>query len=110
MIKTMFAFTALALAAAAPVIAQDAPAAAPAGGPLPRCSATVRDSCDQGANNPRAMTADQAMASGGVGDRKSDSMAPAMGGKTTAYRHKTMHHKMQKTTTTTDTTTTDKPM
>ena len=94
MIKTMFAFGALALAAAVPAAAQDA-----AGGSTPMCSATVHDSCQQGPNNPRAMTAEQAMASGGVGDRKtdkSDFMAPAMPGKHMMHKHKMMHHKMTK--------------
>lgn len=120
MIKTMFAFTALALAAAAPAAAQmAADPAAPAGGAMPMCSATVHDSCNQGANNPRAMSAEQAMASGGVGDRKTDKMdymAPAMngGGKPMMHKHKMMHHttmhkKMMKQTTT-DTTTTTQPM
>lgn len=107
MIKTMFAFGALSLIAAVPAAAQMAAAA-----PLPMCSATVHDSCNQGANNPRAMTAEQAMASGGVGDRKddkSDYMAAAMPAKPMMHKHKMMHHKM--VTKTTDTTTTEpKPM
>jgi Ni/Co efflux regulator RcnB len=107
MIKTMFAISALALVAAAPAAAQTA-------APLPMCSATVHDSCNQGADNPRAMTAEQAMASGGVGDRKTDKadyMAPAMPGKPMMHKHKMMHHKMMKKTTTETTTTTEpKPM
>ena len=117
MIKTMFAFGAFALVTVTPAAAQMASggAMAPAG-PLPRCSATVHDSCDQGANNPRAMTADQAMASGGVGDRKDDKadyMAPAMSSKPTMHKHRTMHHRtMTKHTTSTDTAPADatKPM
>lgn len=88
MIKTMFAFTALALVAAAPAAAQMA-------GALPKCSAKVHDSCDQGADNANAMTADQAMATGGVGDRGHDDAAH-MGGKPMMARHRTMHHKMMK--------------
>lgn len=110
MIKTMFALGALALAVATPAAAQMA------AGSLPKCSATVRDSCDQGASNPRAMTADQAMASGGVGDRKSDgaAMAPMPAGHPMMHhkmtrKHMMMHHKMM--TKTTDSATTDpKPM
>ncbi len=117
MIKSMFALTALAIVGAAPAAAQmatDAPA-----GNLPKCSATVRDSCQQGADNARAMTAAQAMASGGVGDRGHDDAAQMGGGtammsggamhKTAMHRHHMMHHHMMKqsggATTTTDTTT-----
>ena len=103
MIKTMFAFTALALAAAVPAAAQTA---------LPKCSATIHDSCDQGADNANAISAEQAMKTGGVGDRGHDDAANMGGGKPMAmHKHKVMHHKMMKKTTTTDTTTTtDKPM
>ena len=103
MIKTMFAFTALAFVAAAPAAAQ---MAAPAGGSLPKCSATVHDSCDQGADNANAMTADQAMVTGGVGDRGHDDAAHMGGKPMMMHKHKAMHHKMMKKTTTTDTTTT----
>ncbi len=110
MIKTIFALGALALVAAAPAAAQMTAST----GATPMCSATVHDSCNQGANNPRAMSADQAMASGGVGDRKTDAadyMAPAQGGGMAMKKpmHKKMTHKpMHKMSTTTSTT--DKPM
>ncbi|MGI4878596.1 MAG: hypothetical protein ACRYG4_14035 [Janthinobacterium lividum] len=93
MIKTMFAFGALTLAIAAPAAAQMAT------GALPRCSATVHDSCDQGANNPKAMSAEQAMKSGGVGDRADDGAAKSM-----PMAGKPMHHRKHHTTTTTTTT------
>ncbi len=93
MIKAMFAIGGLMLVAAAPAAAQMA------AGPLPKCSATVRDSCDQGANNPKAMSAAQADASGGVGDRHSDN-AGSMAGKPMMMHHKKqmMHHKMTTST------------
>ncbi len=100
MIKTMFAFGALTLAIAAPAAAQMAT------GALPKCSATVHDSCDQGANNPRAMSADQAMKSGGVGDRASDNAGSMPAGNGMAMHRKVggkhmMHHKVMTSTMTT---------
>lgn len=105
MLKTMFAVGALTLAVAVPAAAQMA------AGPLPKCSATVHDSCDQGADNANAMSADQAMASGGVGDRGHDDAAHMGGAKPMMHKKKMMHHTMTKKTTT-ETTTTDaaKPM
>ena len=111
MIKTMFAFGALVLVIAAPAAAQTAaPAAAPAMAPpaaapmaqLPKCSATVRDQCDQSATSERyALTADQAMKTGGVGDRKSDQAAMGakapMTHKMMKHHHMTRHHTMTKT-------------
>lgn len=96
MLKTMFTVAALALIAAGPAAAQMP--AAPAGA-MPKCSATVRDSCDQSMTTEKnAMSAEQAMKSGGVGDRASDNagkMTPAdhmmMGGK-----HMMMHKRMMK--------------
>jgi hypothetical protein len=73
---------------AAPAFAQ---AAAPAA--LPMCSAKVKDSCQQGPRQEAAaMTAAQAEASGGVGDRKSDQSAKMGDGM--AVKHKMMkkHH------------------
>ena len=86
-------FAALALAAA-PVAAQTA---APAGA-MPKCSATVNDSCDQGADNANAMTAAQAEATGGVGDRGHDDAARGGGAtvKPMAHKHKATHHKAAK--------------
>ena len=112
MIKTIFAFGALTLVAAAPAAAQ---MAAPAGGALPKCSATVRDSCDQSMTTERnAMTADQAMKTGGVGDRKSGGMAMAadrpMAGKPMMHHKRMMHHKHKMMKTTTTTTNETKPM
>lgn len=95
MIKTIFAFGALALAVAAPATAQMAT------GALPKCSATVRDSCDQGANNPKAMSAEQAMKSGGVGDRADDGSAKSMPMAGKPMMHHKKHHMMKKTMTTT---------
>ena len=109
MMKTMFALGALTLAIAAPAAAQMA------AGSLPKCSATVRDSCDQSMTSERnAMSAAQAEASGGVGDRKSDQSAKASGGGTSMmmhhkmmmhhhHMHHAMHHTMATTTTTADT-------
>ena len=100
MIKTMFVFGVLAVAAAGAV---PAGAQAAAGASLPKCSATVRDSCDQSMTSERnAMTADQAMKTGGVGDRKSDqaakgAMAGPMMHKATMHHHMMAHHKMMKT-------------
>ncbi len=94
MIKTMFAFTALTLVAAAPAAAQMA------AGSLPMCSATVHNSCQQGADNANAMTAEQAMATGGVGDRGHDDAAHMGGGKPMMmHKHKMMHHTMMKKST-----------
>lgn len=95
MIKTMFAFGALTLAIAAPAAAQMAT------GALPKCSATVRDSCDQGANNPKAMSAEQAMKSGGVGDRADDGAAKSMPMAGKPMMHHKKHHMMKTTTMTT---------
>ncbi len=89
MIKTMFAFGALTLVAAAPAAAQ---MAAPAGGALPKCSATVHNSCDQGADNANAMTAAQAMASGGVGDRGHDDASHMGSGAPMAMHKHVVHH------------------
>ena len=115
MIKTMFAFGALALAV--PAVAQMTDAAAPAGAALPKCSATVRDSCDQSMTTERyAMSADAAMKTGGVGDRKSDNagkggMGGGMGAMPmhhTMMHHKhMMHHKMMKHSMSTPTPTSD---
>ena len=88
MIKTIFAFGALSLAIAAPATAQMA-----AGAALPMCSAKVHDSCQQGADNANAMTAEQAMKTGGVGDRGHDDAAH-MGGAMAKPMHK---HKMKPT-------------
>jgi hypothetical protein len=92
MIKTMFAFGALALVVAAPAAAQMAAAT------LPKCSATVRDSCDQSMTSEKyAISAEQAMKTGGVGDRASDKSAMMpMGGKPMMMHHKKhmMHHHM----------------
>ncbi len=124
MIKSMFALTALTLAAAAPAAAQMS-SAAPAGN-LPMCSKTVHDSCQQGNDDARAMTAAQAMASGGVGDRGHDDAAQMGSGDGAMHggmhkggmHHRTMHHRMTQhhmmsktggTTTTTDTTTSSTP-
>jgi hypothetical protein len=58
-IKPMFVLAAAMLAA--PALAQDAPAAAPAAPTLPFCSAKVTDNCQQTpAQQARAMTAEQA--------------------------------------------------
>ncbi len=73
---------------AAPAFAQ---AAAPAA--LPMCSAKVKDSCQQGPRQEAAaMSAAQAEASGGVGDRKSDQSAKM--GDAMPMKHKMMkkHH------------------
>ena len=104
MLKTMFALGALTLAAAVPAAAQ---MAAPAGGALPKCSATVRDSCDQSMTTEKyALSADQAMKTGGVGDRASDNAGKAMAGdKPMMMHHKMMkHHHMMKHTMTKTTT------
>jgi len=108
MIKTVMAFGALTLAVAAPAAAQMA------AGALPKCSATVRDSCDQSMTTERnAMTADQAMKSGGVGDRKTGGAAMMpMGDKPMMHHkkrttHRTMAKSMTKSTMTTDTTPAD---
>ncbi len=107
MIKSMFALAALALAAA-PAAAQMG--AAPAG-PLPKCSATVHDSCDQGADNANAMTAEQAMKTGGVGDRGHDDAAHMGMAKPMMHKHKAMHHKaMMKAPMTDAAPAADKPM
>lgn len=92
MIKTMFAIGALALAAAVPATAQMAAAPA-AGAALPKCSATVRDSCDQSMTTERyALSAEAAMKTGGVGDRKSDNAGKAMPADH-MMMHGKMHHK-----------------
>ncbi len=105
MIKTLSAFAALALAAAAS-------AQTPAG-PLPKCSATVHDSCDQGADNANAISAEQAMKTGGVGDRGHDDAAHMGAAKPMMHKKKVVHHTMAKKAaagaTTTDTTTTTTP-
>ena len=94
MLKTI-AFTALAVAVAAPAAAQMA--APPAGGALPKCSATVHDSCDQGADNANAISAEQAMKTGGVGDRGHDDAANMGGDKPMmTHKHKAMRHKAMK--------------
>ena len=85
MIKTIFAFGALALAAAVPAAAQTAA--------LPKCSATVHDSCDQGADNANAISAEQAMKTGGVGDRGHDDAANMGGGMAKPMHKKMMRHK-----------------
>jgi hypothetical protein len=61
-IKPMFVLAAAMIAA--PALAQDAPAAAPAAAPtLPFCSAKVTDNCQQTpAQQARAMTGEQAEA------------------------------------------------
>lgn len=65
---------------------------APSTGPLPKCSAKVKDRCDQSATSERyALSADQAMKTGGVGDRRSDNAAM---GKSMSGGHMMMHHKM----------------
>ncbi len=94
MIKTMFAFGVVTLVVAAPAAAQMA------GGSLPKCSATVHDSCDQGADNANAISAEQAMKTGGVGDRGHDDAAHMGGGKPMMMHKKKMmmHHKMMKST------------
>ena len=89
MIKTMFAFGALSLAIAVPATAQ---MAAGASGSLPMCSAKVHDSCQQGADDANAMSADQAMKSGGVGDRGHDDAAH-MGGGMAKHKSMKMMHK-----------------
>ena len=73
-------------------------ASPPAGGTLPKCSATIHDSCDQGADNANAISAEQAMKTGGVGDRGHDDAANMGGGKPMMmHKHKMMtHHKMMK--------------
>jgi hypothetical protein len=110
MIKTMFAFGALTLAIAAPAAAQMA------AGALPKCSATVRDSCDQSMTSEKyAMSADQAMKTGGVGDRASDKAAmmpaghPMMMHHKMGHKHMMKHHAMMKSTMTTDTAPADAP-
>lgn len=96
MIKTMFALGALTLAVAAPAAAQMA-TGAPSGAPLPKCSATVRDSCDQSTTSEKnAMTAAQAEASGGVGDRKSDQAAKSSMAEPMTHRPMMHHHMMHK--------------
>lgn len=97
MIKAMFAFGALTLVVAAPAAAQMA------AGALPKCSATVRDSCDQSMTSEKyALSADQAMKTGGVGDRASDKSASMpMAGKPMMHKK---HHKMMVKKTTTMTT------
>lgn len=66
---------------------------------LPRCSATVRDSCDQSMTTEKnAMTADQAMASGGVGDRQTSG---AMRAARPMLQKKAMRRKMSTSTMTT---------
>ncbi len=106
MIKTMFAFGALTLVIAAPAAAQMA------AGAMPKCSATVRDSCDQSMTTEKnAMTAEQAMKSGGVGDRKTGGAAMMPAKPMMMHKKHTMHHKMMKPMATTTTTkTTDAPM
>ncbi len=90
MLKTIFALGALALSV--PAAAQ---MAAPAGGALPKCSATVRDSCDQSMTTERyALSADQAMKTGGVGDRASDNAGKAMAGDGMAHHSMMSHHRM----------------
>ena len=93
----MFKPSILALAAilvAGPATAQMAadPAAPPAAAAaLPMCSAKVKDSCQQGPRQEAAaMTAAQAEASGGVGDRNHDQSAMT-GGKMAP--HKMTHHR-----------------
>jgi hypothetical protein len=69
-------------------------------GPLPKCTAKIKDRCDQSATSERyALSADQAMKTGGVGDRRSDRAGgDAAMGKPTMKKHmmhhKMMHHKM----------------
>lgn len=70
-------------------------------GPLPKCTAKIKDRCDQSATSERyALSADQAMKTGGVGDRRSDRAGgdaakgkPMM--KKHMMHHKMMHHKMR---------------
>ncbi len=108
MIKTMFAFGAFTLIAAAPAAAQ---MAAPAGGALPKCSATVRDSCDQSMTTEKyAMTADQAMKTGGVGDRKSDNAGKAMAADKPMMTHHVVHHHVHHVVVHDTATTETKPM
>jgi|GEM_PF-1506323 len=70
-------------------------------GPLPKCTAKIKDRCDQSATSERyALSADQAMKTGGVGDRRSDRAGgdAAMGKpmmKKHMMHHKMMHHKMR---------------
>lgn len=80
---------------------------APTTGPLPKCTAKVKDRCDQSATSERyALSADQAMKTGGVGDRRSDraggddAMGKSMpGGHMMHHRmHHKMHHKMMRKT------------
>ncbi|MGI4879055.1 MAG: hypothetical protein ACRYG4_16385 [Janthinobacterium lividum] len=86
MIKTLIALGML--AATVPAVAQDATSPAT----LPRCSSKVKDSCDQGANDPKAMSASQAEAHGGVGDRADDGKGGAMS--SGSFGHgRAMHHK-----------------
>lgn len=96
-------FAAPAFAQAADPAAAPAMAAAPAS--LPMCSAKVKDSCQQTrGQEARAMSAAQAEASGGVGDRGSDqaAMAGSEGKMAMPARHRMMkhhrhmHHKMAK--------------
>ncbi len=64
-------------------------------GPLPKCTAKIKDRCDQSTTSERyALSADQAMKTGGVGDRRSDN-AGAMG-KSTAKKHMMHHRTMHK--------------
>ena len=80
---------------------------APTTGPLPMCSAKIKDRCQQSpADQSRALSAAQAEKTGGVGNRPNDSMGgdAAMGKKMMGKKH-TMHHRMMhKSTTTTSTT------
>jgi len=104
---------AIGLAAAAAIAVPAFAQAAPMASSLPKCSATVRDSCDQSKTTERyALTAEQADKTGGVGDRhggmgmgmKTDG---GMAGKPMMHKHmmhKHMrHHMMHKSTTTTTT-------
>ena len=127
MAKTIALLGGLLLGVAAPALAQDpsqpvapsadAPASTmtpPADAPaspmtsaapmtFPKCSAKVTDSCNQGANNPKAMTAAQAEASGGVGNRRDDVKTGAA--RSRSIHKRTMRHKMKTTTTETSTST-----
>ncbi|MBC7497416.1 MAG: hypothetical protein H7243_09680 [Sphingomonadaceae bacterium] len=97
MLKTMFAVGALALAVAVPATAQMAAAAPMAGGSLPKCSATVRDSCDQSMTTERyAMSAEAAMKTGGVGDRASDNAKAMPADHMMTHKHMMMHKDMMK--------------
>ena len=105
MTKTIFAFGAMmALAMAGQAAAQDAPASDNAAAPasinmkaLPKCSATLRDSCDQSATTEKhALSAQQAEASGGVG----------IPNRSMAASKKPVHHRTKHKTTTKVTTTT----